>query len=77
MKIALDLDEVIADFMTALLIFYHKKTGKLYKKEDFPEWKWWPLLGETREEAIKNVDEFHMKHIILKTLNQLKAQKRR
>lgn len=62
MKIALDLDEVIADFFEALLKFYHRKFGKLYKKEEFKEWKWWPHLGLTREEAIKTVDEFHESH---------------
>ena len=59
MKIGLDLDEVIADFFDALLKFYHKKTGKLYSKEEFKEFKWWPQIGATREEAIKIVDEFH------------------
>ncbi len=62
MKIGIDLDEVIADFMNALLSFYYKKTGKLYKKEDFPEWNLWPLLGKTKEEAVKFVDEFHESH---------------
>ncbi len=59
MKIALDLDEVLAEFMEALLSFYHKKTGKLYKKEEFKEYKWWPIFGISREEAVKIVDEFH------------------
>lgn len=62
MNIGLDLDEVVADFFEALLKFYHKKTGKLYTKEEFPEFKWWPLLGATREEAVKFVDEFHETH---------------
>ncbi len=64
MNIGLDLDEVTADFLAAVLKFYHKKTGKLYTKADFPEWKWWPQLGLTKEEAIKTADEFHEKHDI-------------
>ena len=59
MKIGIDLDEVIADFMDALLIFYHKKKQKLHNKNEFKEYKFWPVWGITREEAIKLVDEFH------------------
>jgi len=62
MKIGIDLDDVIADFFEALLKFYHKKFGKLHKKEEFKEWKWWPVWGVSREEAIKIVDEFHESH---------------
>ncbi len=62
MKIAPDLDDVIAEFFESLLDYHHKKTGRRYRKEDFPEWEWWPLLAPTREEAIKFVDEFHETH---------------
>jgi uncharacterized HAD superfamily protein len=62
LTIALDLDEVLAEFFDALLKYHYKKTGKLYTKQDFPKWEWWPLLGETKEQAIKNVDEFHESH---------------
>lgn len=62
MKIAIDLDEVIADFIDALLNFYHGKTGKLHRKEEFKEYKFWPVWGITREEAVKIVDEFHESH---------------
>ena len=64
MKIGIDLDEVIVDFMDALLKFYYEKTGRLHKKEEFLENKWWPVWGITREEAIKITDEFHETHIL-------------
>jgi len=64
MKIGIDLDDVTADFFEALLRFYHKKFGKLHKKEEFKEWKWGPVWGVSREEGIKIVDEFHEKHNI-------------
>jgi len=62
MNIGIDLDEVTADFFGALLKFYHKKKGKLYTKEDFTKFEWWPKIGANREEAIKIVDEFHETH---------------
>ncbi len=61
-KIAFDLDEVIADFMDALLQFYYKKKGKLHSKEEFLEYKWWPVWGMEKDEAVKLVDEFHDTH---------------
>lgn len=80
MKIALDLDEVIADFLDSLLKFYHKRKGKLHKKEEFTEYKWWPVWGVSLEEAIRITDEFHETHKIdeikpvefaIESLNQL------
>jgi len=62
MKIGLDLDEVVADFMDALLKFYYYKKGRLHKKEEFLEYKWWPVWGISKEEAIALVDEFHKAH---------------
>ncbi len=62
MKIGLDLDDVVADFFEALLQFYHRKFGKLHKRDEFKEWKWWPVFGISKEETIKIVDEFHETH---------------
>lgn len=62
MKIGLDLDDVVADFFEALLKFYHNKFGKLHKRDEFKEWKWWPVWGVSKEEAIRIVDEFHETH---------------
>ena len=59
MKIAMDLDEVIADFMSALLDFYYLKKGKRHSVSEFKEYKWWPVWGMEKEESIKLVDEFH------------------
>ncbi len=76
MNIGIDLDEVIADFMSALLNFYYKKTGKLHSKEEFKEYKWWPVWGVSREEAIKITDEFHEAHNVkdIKTIeNSIKG----
>ncbi len=58
MKIGIDLDEVTINFMDSLNKFYHKKTGKLYKKEHYKSYNWWELWGCTREEAIAVEHEF-------------------
>ena len=62
MKIAMDLDEVIADFMSALLDFYYVKKGKRHSVSEFKKYKWWPVWGMEKEESIKLVDEFHDTH---------------
>jgi uncharacterized HAD superfamily protein len=80
MKIGLDLDDTIADFFQSLLDYYNKKYNRNDKQEDFKEWKWWPVWGISREEAIRRVDEFHESHNIeeikpvkgaLKAINEL------
>ena len=62
MRIGIDMDEVIADWVNAVLKFYHTKTGKKHDKEEFKEYKLWPVWGISKEEAIKIVDEFHEIH---------------
>jgi uncharacterized HAD superfamily protein len=62
MKIGIDLDDVIADFFESLLKFYHNKFGKLHKRDEFKEWKWWPVWGVSKEESTKIVNEFHETH---------------
>src|SRR3989344_5054680 len=53
MKIAIDLDEVIANHIKELIKFYHKKTGKLVAEEKFTTYDWWIPWGITKEEAIE------------------------
>ena len=62
MKIAIDFDEVIASSFEAMLKFYHKKFGKLHKKEEFTDWNWESVWGVSREEGIKIDLEFHETH---------------
>lgn len=68
MKIGIDLDEVTADFFEALLKYYNKKYGRNDKAEDFKEWKWWPVWGIERGEAIKRADLFHEEHRVEEVL---------
>jgi len=59
MKIGIDFDEVIAEFIDKLLEHYNGSSGKSLRKEDFSSYNLWEMWGGTREEAIKIVDEFH------------------
>ncbi len=58
MKIAIDLDEVIANHIEKLINFYHKKTGKLIQEGKFTTYDWWIPWGITKEEAIEIDHEF-------------------
>lgn len=52
MNIGIDLDEVFCEFLNPLLDFYHRKTGKRHTKEEFTEYKLWPVWQMMREDAI-------------------------
>lgn len=59
MKIAIDLDEVTAEFLEKLLEYHCLKTDKKISKEEFLSYNFWETWGGTREEAIKIVYDFH------------------
>ena len=59
MKIGIDVDDVIFEFLNSFLDFYNNKTGKKFLKEQFSSYYFWEITGETREEGVKLVDEFH------------------
>jgi len=59
MKIAIDIDEVLSDTLTALISFHNEKYGTSLKKSDFHSYKYWEVWGGTMEEAITKVYEFY------------------
>jgi len=59
MKIGLDMDEVIVEFVEHMLKFYHLKTGKKIEKNKVTSYDFWEVWGGTREETLKLIDEFH------------------
>lgn len=59
MKIAIDVDDVLADFLPTLLLFYNKQYGVNYEKNHFKSYHLWETWGGTREEAIDKVFEFY------------------
>jgi 5'(3')-deoxyribonucleotidase len=59
MKIACDLDDVIFDFVPGFCEFYKEHSGRSFSKKDFYSYDFWEIIGGTREEAIRLVDEFY------------------
>ena len=58
MKIAIDIDGVLADIMPALNDFYNKKHGTNFKVEDYRHHDLEKTWGGTKENAVKIVEEF-------------------
>jgi 5'(3')-deoxyribonucleotidase len=59
MKIGIDLDEVLVDFLPALLKYHNATYGTSLTREDFFTYHYWDIWGGTVEEAIKKVCDFH------------------
>lgn len=59
MKIAIDLDEILADFMSALILFHNDVYNTKLKKSDFFSYKFWEVWGGTEKEAIQKIYDFH------------------
>jgi len=58
MKIGCDLDEVLADFLGALMRFHNDKYNTQLKKADFKSYSFWEVWGGTKEQTIEKVDNF-------------------
>ncbi len=59
MKIAIDLDEVVGDFMAGLIKFHNDTYNTNFTKLDFFSYKFWEVWGGSEEEAIQKVYDFH------------------
>ena len=59
MKIAIDIDEVLGQFMKALIEFHNNEYKTNLKLEDFFSYNFWNIWGGTKEEAIQKVYNFH------------------
>ena len=57
MRIALDLDGVLADTMSMWVRVWKEKTGQEVRLEDFDEWSSWKYLGITEREFMKIMNE--------------------
>ena len=55
MKIGIDLDQVLADLLPALIEFHNFTYGTVLTEKQFNSDKFWEVWGGTREEAIKKV----------------------
>lgn len=59
MKIAVDLDEILAEFLSSVIAFHNDAYNTNLKKTDFHSYKYWEVWGGDRAEAIQKVYEFH------------------
>lgn len=59
MKIAIDIDEVLGQFMKSLIEFHNSEYKTNYKLEDFFSYNFWNVWGGTKEQAIQKVYNFH------------------
>lgn len=62
MKIAIDLDEIIAGFLDAFIKYHNDIYKTTFHKSDFFSYEFWKVIGGTREEAIDKVYGFHDSH---------------
>lgn len=59
MKIGIDLDDVVVEFVRPFLAIYEKETNKKKKVEDIFTYQLWIPLGISREETIDIAEKFY------------------
>jgi len=59
MKIGIDLDDVLGDFVTPCLDFLNNKYDKNLNKSDIKTYRIYPFYNISREQFSKNLDEFY------------------
>jgi hypothetical protein len=59
MKIGIDLDDVLAEFVSPLLRFINERYGTSYKKEDVTDYRLEKVWECTPEEAIRRLNMFY------------------
>ncbi|MBI5803928.1 hypothetical protein HY450_01660 [Candidatus Pacearchaeota archaeon] len=58
MKIAVDVDEVLASLIDAVLKYYNNLNGTCFAREDFKSYNWWDVLGREKEEVVSMYYDF-------------------
>jgi uncharacterized HAD superfamily protein len=58
MKIGIDIDEVLADYLSALIRFHNELYGTCLAPDQFKTYRFWETWGGTKEEAIQKVYDF-------------------
>ncbi|MBI3033260.1 hypothetical protein HYY69_07325 [Candidatus Woesearchaeota archaeon] len=59
MRIGVDLDNVLADHMSALIAYYNRIYSNSLNRDGFKSLKFWETWGGTREQAIDLVHDFY------------------
>ena len=62
MKIAIDIDDVLADFTNSLIRYHNDTYGTSLTIEQFGSYRFWEVWGGTKQEAIKKVKDFFKSH---------------
>ncbi len=58
MKLAIDIDEVLAEFLESLLTYHNGKHKTNWRKEDFHSYHFWKVWGGTIQQAIDKCSDF-------------------
>jgi uncharacterized HAD superfamily protein len=58
MRIYVDVDEVLCDTLQSFCVFYNKRFRTDYCTDDFHTYKWWEILGCTKEDCYALLLEF-------------------
>ena len=59
MKIGIDIDEVLAEFMNSFLDYHNKKENTNIKRSDFKSYLLWKTIGGTKESTIQRIYDFY------------------
>ena len=59
MRIGFDLDEILADCLTAIIEFHNTVYQTSLRREQFKSYQFWDTWGGTPEEAVTKVYEFY------------------
>jgi len=59
MKIGIDLDGILADFLSALIKYHNLTYGTKLKKDQFLSYGFWKIWGGTEDEAIQKLCDFY------------------
>ena len=58
MLLGIDLDEIVADSLDAIIKFHNEKYKTNLKKDNFVSYRFWEIWGGTKEESVKKISEF-------------------
>jgi uncharacterized HAD superfamily protein len=66
MKIGLDMDEVLAQFLVTFIVYHNEKYNTNYRMEDIDEFELWKVWGGTKEEIAERIRLFVDEGMVLK-----------
>lgn len=67
-RIGIDIDEVLADFMTELNRFYNQRYGTNFSIEDYKNYDLEKIWGGSKKDAVEIVNDFYESNVFLNIL---------